>query len=439
MHALRATIFKEGLILVKDKAGLGVILLMPVALLLVMTLVQQSAWQMTSQAEIRVLFLDEDQSPLSKAMAGALDRMEVFRLETAEPGTTRLQVEDAVATGTYKVGIVVPQSAGKAAHGRAMTFADAWMSGGGANTAVDPVDGSSPGEIMVYFDALLQPAFQSAIGASLRLFLAGVERDILLKALSGTPPGAGHKGDGEDPSGPETGMEGSKDGRGQHLLMVREAVPRMARSRLIPNAVQHNVPAWTLFGMFFIVVPLSGSMINERSLGVWARVLTLPVSPLVLLTGKVIFYLGVCLMQMGLMLLMGIFVLPLLGLPALQLGANLSLVLLLGVSSGLAAVGFGLLVGSIWSRQAPAAMFGAIFVVIMAALGGLMVPVFLMPKALQILSHFSPLGWGLEAFHDVFARGAGLRQVAGDLMMLVGFFVAGTMLSLVVLNRRSRQ
>jgi ABC-2 type transport system permease protein len=112
---------------------------------------------------------------------------------------------------------------------------------------------------------------------------------------------------------------------------------------------------------------------------------------------------------------------------------------MVGISSGLAAVGFGLLVGSLWSRQAPAAMFGAIFVVIMAALGGLMVPVFLMPRVLRAISVCSPLGWGLDAFHDVFARGAGLRQVAPDMLLLLAFFVAATAVSVMVLKRRAQR
>jgi len=433
MYALLTTIVKECLILIKDKAGVGVILLMPVALLLVMTLVQQSAWEISSQAEIRVLYLDEDKGPLGEGIWKALDRMKIFRLEAAEPGTTGPQVAAAVAEGKVKVGIVIPPSTSESAHNRAMSLASAWVSGGHA--AGGAGEGPPPEEVVVYADPLLQPAFRSALMSSLRLFLAGLERDILLKALSDRIGSEVEKGR----PGPGAGVEGPKETGENRLVALREGAPRMGNSRLIPNAVQHNVPAWTLFGMFFIVVPLSGSMINERTLGVWARVLTTPASPFFLMAGKIVFYLCVCLVQMGLMLLLGVFVLPLLGLPALQLGTSGLTVVMVGISSGLAAVGFGLLVGSLWSRQAPAAMFGAIFVVIMAALGGLMVPVFLMPRVLRAISVFSPLGWGLDAFHDVFARGAGLRQVAPDVLLLLAFFTAATAVSVLVLKRRTQQ
>jgi ABC-2 type transport system permease protein len=43
-----------------------------------------------------------------------------------------------------------------------------------------------------------------------------------------------------------------------------------------PTAAQQNVPAWALFGMFFIVVPLSGSLIRERQTGSLLRLMTMP-------------------------------------------------------------------------------------------------------------------------------------------------------------------
>ncbi|MEJ2586743.1 MAG: hypothetical protein P8165_04010, partial [Deltaproteobacteria bacterium] len=235
MYALLTTIVKECLILIKDKAGVGVILLMPVALLLVMTLVQQSAWEISSQAKIRVLYLDEDRGPLGESIWKALDHMKIFKLEA--------QVAAAVAAGKVKVGIVIPPSTSRSAHSRAMSLVRAWMPGGRA--AGSSGEGTPPKEVVVYADPLLQPAFRSALMSSLRLFLAGLERDILLEALSGR---LGSE-IGKDPSRHGTGMQGPKEMGKNRLVALKEATPLMGNRRLIPNAVQHTVPAWTLFGM----------------------------------------------------------------------------------------------------------------------------------------------------------------------------------------------
>ncbi|HRD37130.1 MAG TPA: ABC transporter permease, partial [Bacteroidia bacterium] len=89
-------------------------------------------------------------------------------------------------------------------------------------------------------------------------------------------------------------------------------------STLVPNSVQHNVPAWTMFAMFFICIPLSGNIIREREDGSAFRLLTMPGSYVFVLAGKITLYLIVSLIQFALMLSVGLYILPLMGLPTLQ-------------------------------------------------------------------------------------------------------------------------
>jgi ABC-2 type transport system permease protein len=60
-------------------------------------------------------------------------------------------------------------------------------------------------------------------------------------------------------------------------------------------------------------------------------------------------------------------------------------------------------------------------VVIAAALGGIMVPVHAMPEAMQWLSKFSPLGWGLEAMLKIFVRQAGFAAILLEIVLLFSF------------------
>ena len=59
---------------------------------------------------------------------------------------------------------------------------------------------------------------------------------------------------------------------------VDEAYARSEHGRIIPNATQHNVPAWSMFAVFFIVVSLAGNMIRERETGCLNRLMTMPCS-----------------------------------------------------------------------------------------------------------------------------------------------------------------
>ncbi|HLC83341.1 MAG TPA: ABC transporter permease, partial [Bacteroidia bacterium] len=187
------------------------------------------------------------------------------------------------------------------------------------------------------------------------------------------------------------------------------------------NSVQHNVPAWTIFGMFFIVISMSGSIIKERDEGSYTRILTMPGSYITVLTGKISAYLLICLIQCVLMLMVGLYILPHMGLPVLIIGNSILAITVVAVSAGLAATGYGILIGTIFKTHQQASTFGAVSVVILAALGGIWVPVFVMPEYIRMMSEFSPLFWGLSAFHKLFLIGGDLQSVLPQVSKLLAF------------------
>ena len=192
----------------------------------------------------------------------------------------------------------------------------------------------------------------------------------------------------------------------------------------MPNSVQHNVPAWTLFAMFFICIPLAGNIIKEREDGSAFRLLTMPGSYMIVILGKMLTYVFVSLIQFTLMLCVGVFILPMLGLPQLNIGNSLPVLLVVAFSSGLAATGFGLLVGTIATSHDQASLFGAVFVIILAAIGGVWVPTFVMPEVMKKISVISPLNWGLEAFYGIFLRNFGIKEILPEIGKLLTFFLA---------------
>ena len=61
--------------------------------------------------------------------------------------------------------------------------------------------------------------------------------------------------------------------------------------------------------------------------------------------------------------------------------------------------------------------------IILAALGGMMVPSYIMPDAMKTLSLFTPHAWALAGYHDVMVRGLGVREVLLETGVLLGFGV----------------
>ena len=111
------------------------------------------------------------------------------------------------------------------------------------------------------------------------------------------------------------------------------------------------------------------------------------------------------------------------GLPAFTLSAPILSVLLIVLFSVLKACGYGVLLGAFCNTYEQASSFGATTVVIAAAVGGVMFPVYAMPQMMQEFSMISPLNWGLMAFQDLLMREKGLVEIVDDLGRLFLFFL----------------
>ena len=202
-----------------------------------------------------------------------------------------------------------------------------------------------------------------------------------------------------------------------------------------PSSVQQNVPAWLIFGMFFVVMPLSSLFIVERRDGTLARLASQRVPFSMLLLGKVGPFFLINLAQTALMLLVGRMV-PLLGGEALALPARWDLLAAVAASTSLAAIGWGLLV-AVWARTfEQATVIGGVGNILAAALGGIMVPRFVMPASMQRWAELSPMAWALDGFHAVILRQGSAADIAAPCGKLLALAAALFATALWVHHRR---
>ena len=213
---------------------------------------------------------------------------------------------------------------------------------------------------------------------------------------------------------------------------------RFASTGPRPTSVQQNVSAWLVFGMFFVVAAVSNLFVEERRCGALARLKSLGVPDWALLASKALPYFGVNVLQAVLMLMVGAWVMPLLGGDALAFGQVHGAALALVVCAvSAAAVSLALMLSCLVRTHAQAAAVGPVLNVLMAAVGGIMVPTFVMPAFMQVLASWSPMNWGLEGLLSVLLRGGGLAAAAPHAGRLFAF--AALMLVLAWwLFRRSR-
>jgi len=440
MNAFWATLHKEILLLLRDRSGLALLFLMPMALVLVVSLVQDNVLKLTEAGSIRVLLVDRDGGDLGRRLAEGLrasGAVQVVTTETADDAAVAA-ARRQVAEGEYPVCLVIPAGLSRDVAQRAELLAR------NALAAESPtVPTNLPAVALeVYFDPTVQGVFRSTVINALQrvaLALEVAEKGRMLGKILPQQVAeqmARNSGVPSYLSGPAPAPAIRFAWQDQTLMRVRSEIAGNVVKQ--PDSVQQNVPAWTLFGMFFIVVPLSGVLLRERQEGTLRRLLTLPISILPLLTGKIAAYVLVGVTQAVLMLLVGRLLLPLFGVPVLHFGEHPLALAMLILVCALAATGYGILIGVLVRSYEQAAMLGAISVVMAAAVGGVMVPTYAMPQAMQKLSVFSPLAWGLNGFLELFVRQAGLAEIIPELAALLAFAAVTLALAwLVFAHRRS--
>ena len=178
------------------------------------------------------------------------------------------------------------------------------------------------------------------------------------------------------------------------------------------NASQHSVPAWLIFGMFFVMLPMANGFQREQQSGVLLRLRCLGVSMSTLALSKLLPYLAINLLQFALLLAIGVWALPLLGLPGLQLPGSVAAYVLLAGCLALAACSLGLAIASLARSGEQALMLSGGINLILAAIGGIMVPRSVMPEAMARLAEISPMSWALDAFLALLVGQGSLSDVA---------------------------
>lgn len=204
---------------------------------------------------------------------------------------------------------------------------------------------------------------------------------------------------------------------------------------LVPSSVQQNVPAWLVFAMFFVVFPLSNALLVERLEGGYTRLRLLGVSAFSYVGAKCLSFYVVNMLQAGLMLLVGVYGVQLFGGEALRIGDGLAGLFVMASAISISALGLGMIISVLVSSHVQATLVGGVVNLILGAVGGVMVPKFIMPEMMKTLSMISPMSWGLEGFWDILLRQGGVRDVLFEAGVLAALGAALLCLSICLLNR----
>jgi ABC-2 type transport system permease protein len=369
---------------------------MPLALVLIMTSLQDTTFRAINESGIKMVILNGDRDSLGMAIEKEVRRSNFFNIQNDidHKTPTEQSIREAVAEGRFQIGMIIPPGATQHIRDQVKNGVAGLFSGDSAELqAVDSLI------IKMYIDPATKNSMRSTLQGSIREFAARVESHIILNELT------------REINSRLMIQVPNLNRMNRETVFYKEEYVAHGNRNAIPNSAQHNVPAWTLFAMFFIVIPFASAMIREKEDGSLSRLLTMPGSYTTIMLSKILVYLVVCYLQFISIMLMGAYLFPFFGLPALYITGKITGLTVMAFAAALAAIGYGIAIGTIARTHQQAAIFGSISVVILAAVGGIWVPVFMMPPFFRAFSAASPMNWGLNGFYDILVRNASLTDV----------------------------
>jgi ABC-2 type transport system permease protein len=424
MFKLWATIVKDVRVLLRDKVGILLMFIMPVMLVIVVTSIQNSTFQLMNKNKLLLLVSNQDKGELSKQLIQAIDSVGMFRVQQLSHGTDSAAINTKLHNKEAELAIIIPADFSQKVNNRAQASANKALKSFGLEGDSVNHDTGASNPISLYYNPVLQEQLRLSVQGALRSAVQLVEsrqtlRDLYL-SINDKPL----------PAKLEKEMLSSK-------TEINQVPVSRNGDRLIPNATQHNVPAWTIFAMFFIVMSLGGSVVREKVSGSFIRLKTMPTSYLVGILSKQITYLAVTMVQALVIFVIGVWLFPCMNLPALNIPHATGALILVTLCTGWCAVSYAICIGVFAKTQEQANGFGAVSIVILAAIGGLMVPSYVVSGPMKALVNFSPLHWCIEAYYDLFLEGGKLGDALANIIPLVGITLLLQVVTVIGLKRKN--
>ncbi len=206
------------------------------------------------------------------------------------------------------------------------------------------------------------------------------------------------------------------------LVAVEQTQPENLSERLTePNAVQQNVPGYTIIFVFLTAQATAFSIYTEKKQGSFRRLLAAPMSKAALLAGKMIPNFVTGLIQIVVIFGASVFVLPMIGLDRLTLGDDPLALVLVSLLVALCSTSLGILIAAIARTEGQIGGLGTLALWTMGAVGGCLFPPFLLGGLLDTVGKAVPHYWAIQAYQDLIVRGRGLADVTTEMLALLAF------------------
>ena len=362
---------------------------------------------------IRVAVVDEDQSDVSRRLVRALQAEGGLRVQTgpapakgaaAGPYGAR-SAEAAVRAGDVSVAVLIPKGFGDSPIGFGPTPSQ------GRVRILN--DSSDPIAAQVVYGLIQKAAMVSmpdALAAEGTKYL-----DRASGGLTGAQRAKIEESMRELRAYTERSSAASPANKGGSMtgLISAEIHDVVGENKKNPLVAFYAAGIGVMF-LLFSASAAGGAILDESESGTLDRILSSRVNMTTLLLGKLAYAALLGFTQLTVMFLWGALAFQ------VELFRHLGGFLVMASVTSLASAGLGLALAASCKTRAQLASLTTLVVLVMSALGGSMVPRFIMPEFLQKIGFVTFNAWAIDGFTKIFWREEPVSHVLPQVLVLLG-------------------
>jgi ABC-type Na+ efflux pump permease subunit len=190
------------------------------------------------------------------------------------------------------------------------------------------------------------------------------------------------------------------------------------------------VAGTSILMLLFSVAGVGSSILEEKENGTIHRLLYSPLKGSAILYGKMLFAFFISILQLTAMFLFAWLIFN------MDLSINFPALILMIIATAFAVSSLGILLAALAKTRQQALNISTIIILIMSAIGGSMIPLFIMPAILQKIAFLSLNYWAIQGFYDIFWRVLPLEEILPKIALLISIGIVMTLASVQLFKKR---
>jgi len=218
-----------------------------------------------------------------------------------------------------------------------------------------------------------------------------------------------------------------KDGGNKQAIIWTPVVGEKNDTKL---GLIQAVAGTAILMLLFSVAGVGTSILEEKENGTINRLLYSPLKRSAILYSKMLFAFFISILQLTAMFLFAWLVLN------MDMSVSIPGLILMIIATSFAVSSLGIFLAAVAKTRQQAQNLSTIIILVMSAIGGSMIPLFIMPAILQKIALLSVNYWGIQGFYDLFWRALPLKEILPKILVLFSIGIVMTLSSIQLFNKR---